>query len=98
MPILDHGPAAQSPPQSPETSARNARYGLVLFAVYLALYSGFVAINAFAPHVMERTIAGVNLAIWFGFGLIAAAFVLALVYGWLCRDAAPSSSAPHRQL
>ena len=88
MPIHDHGPAATSPLQSPETSARNARFGLVLFAVYLTLYSGFVAINAFAPQIMERTTAGVNLAIWYGFGLIAAAFILALVYGWLCRASA----------
>jgi uncharacterized membrane protein (DUF485 family) len=30
-------------------------------------------------------VAGVNLAIVFGFGLILAAFVLALVYGFLCK-------------
>ena len=30
-------------------------------------------------------LAGVNLAIWYGFGLIVAALVLALIYGWLCR-------------
>ena len=29
---------------------------------------------------------GVNLAILYGMLLIAAAFVLALVYGWLCRS------------
>jgi hypothetical protein len=27
----------------------------------------------------------VNLAIWYGFGLIGAAGVVALVYSWLCR-------------
>ena len=65
---------------------RNARYGIVLFLVYLALYSGFVLIAAFSPATMERTpAAGVNLAIWYGFGLIAAAIVMALIYGWLCR-------------
>jgi hypothetical protein len=33
----------------------------------------------------------VNLAIWYGFGLIVAAIFLALVYGWACRtDAARS--------
>jgi uncharacterized membrane protein (DUF485 family) len=66
----------------------NARLGLVLFAVYLALYGGFVGLAAFAPHLMSRTpAAGVNLAIWYGFGLIAAAIVLALLYGWLCGRA-----------
>jgi uncharacterized membrane protein (DUF485 family) len=66
--------------------SRNARIGLVLFFVYLVLYGGFVLVSAFAPAVMETTLlAGVNLAILYGFGLILAAFVLALVYGWLCR-------------
>ena len=30
--------------------------------------------------------AGVNLAILYGFGLIIAALVLALLYGWLCKS------------
>ncbi len=66
---------------------RNARVGFVLFVVYLFLYGGFVFLNAFAADVMEWTpIAGVNLAILYGFGLIAAALLLALVYGFLCRE------------
>jgi len=65
---------------------RNARLGLWLFGLYLLLYAGFVLLAAFSPATMERTpFAGVNLAIWYGFGLIFAALVLALVYGWLCR-------------
>jgi uncharacterized membrane protein (DUF485 family) len=64
---------------------RNARIGLVLFAVYLTLYTAFVLLNAFRPDVMEETAAGVNLAVLSGFGLIAGAFVIALAYGWLCR-------------
>ncbi len=64
----------------------NSRIGLVLFAVYLLLYGGFVFLSAFAADVMEATpIAGVNLAILYGFGLIIAALVLALVYGFLCK-------------
>jgi len=67
-------------------TTRNARIGLVLFAVYLVMYGGFVALAAFSPQTMERTpYAGVNLAIWYGFGLIGAALVLALVYGWACQ-------------
>lgn len=63
----------------------NARLGLVLFAVYLLLYVGFVGLNAFAPQAMEATpVAGVNWAILYGFALIVAALVLALVYGLLC--------------
>jgi uncharacterized membrane protein (DUF485 family) len=65
---------------------RNARLGLWLFGVYLLIYGGFVGLAAFSPDTMAKTpAAGVNLAIWYGFGLIGAAIVLALVYGWLCR-------------
>lgn len=64
----------------------NSRIGLVLFAVYLLLYGGFVFLSAFAAEVMETTpFAGVNLAILYGFGLIIAALVLALIYGFLCK-------------
>ncbi len=72
--------------------ARNARIGLVLFCVYLLLYAGFVLVNAFSPDTMEITpVAGINLAILYGFGLIVAALILAFLYGWLCR--APSQDA-----
>jgi uncharacterized membrane protein (DUF485 family) len=65
---------------------RNARIGLMLFVVYLAFYGGFVYLAAFAPDAMARTPwAGVNLAIWYGFALIAVALLLALIYGYLCR-------------
>lgn len=69
---------------------RNTRLGLWLFAVYLVFYGGFVALAAFSPATMRRTpTAGVNLAIWYGFGLIAAALALALIYGWMCRPSEP---------
>ncbi len=76
-------------------STRITRIGLSLFAVYLAVYGGFVLLAAFSPETMEVTpLAGVNLAIWYGFGLIVAAILLALVYGWACRkDAQPTSDA-----
>lgn len=65
--------------------SRNSRLGLVLFALYLVLYGTFVLLNTFAPDSMAATpFAGVNLAILYGFGLIGAAFLLALVYGICC--------------
>jgi uncharacterized membrane protein (DUF485 family) len=67
-------------------TTRASGIGLLLFAVYLLLYSGFVLLAAFSPESMETTpLAGVNLAIWYGFGLIVAALALALVYGWARR-------------
>ncbi len=72
----------------------NARLGLVLFAVYLLIYGGFVALNALSPQTMEmELVAGVNLAILYGFGLIVAALVLALVYGWMCKTVEPDAES-----
>lgn len=66
---------------------RNARWGLGLFFFYSFFYALFVLTNAIAPEVMEWTpIAGVNLAILSGFGLIVLAFILALFYGFVARN------------
>ena len=76
------------PDDHPQTISRNARNGLVLFAVYVVLYLGFVLLNAFEPQRMQQPVlAGVNLAIVYGMGLIVAALVLSLVYMFLCRRA-----------
>jgi uncharacterized membrane protein (DUF485 family) len=92
MAHLDHGTHQPGVLDSRETSARNARYGLWLFVVYLLLYGGFVGISAFAPQWMEaRPVADISLAILYGMGLIVSAFLLALVYGWLCRLPAPEA-------
>jgi uncharacterized membrane protein (DUF485 family) len=73
---------------------RNARIGLVLFFVYLAMYGGFVYLSAFQAEAMESTpVAGLNLAILYGFGLIIAALLLALLYGWLCRESRAEGSS-----
>lgn len=96
MPGLDHAPAEPSGDDSPVAARRNARRGLVLFLIYLAFYGAFVLLNAFRPDVMERTAAGVNFAILTGLGLIAAAFVLALFYAWLCRARGELAEPPDR--
>jgi uncharacterized membrane protein (DUF485 family) len=83
---IGHGPPAERTLEPGAAAARNARYGMVLFLVYLAFYAGFVLLNAFRPDVMDWVpAAGVNLAIWYGFALIVVALALALVYAWLCR-------------
>jgi uncharacterized membrane protein (DUF485 family) len=65
---------------------RNSRYGLVLFFIYVILYGLFVYLSAFRADVMtDRPFGGVNLAVIYGLGLIAAAIVLALVYMVICR-------------
>jgi uncharacterized membrane protein (DUF485 family) len=84
-PAPDHASPAHDD-DHPHLVSANAKAGLALFVVYLLLYGGFVALNAFAPGLMARPAAGgLNLAVLYGMGLIAAAFALALVYMALCR-------------
>ena len=59
------------------------RVGQVLFLLYLLLYVSFVVLAAFSPATMDRPIAGINLAVWYGFLLIVAAVALAVLYGVL---------------
>lgn len=83
---LDHGSNHPKEIEDPTISARNARYGMVLFLFYLAIYGGFVGLNAFRPDLMDSTPAlGLNLAVLYGLALIVVAMLLSLVYSWLCR-------------
>ena len=70
----------------PAITTRNSRYGLILFAVYLTLYGGFMALTVFDVQAMARaTPFGVNFAIVSGVGLIVVALILSCLYVWLCR-------------
>ena len=52
----------------------------MLFWVYVALYGGFMGLVLVRPDLLSvRPLGGVNLAIAYGMGLIAAAFGLALL-------------------
>jgi uncharacterized membrane protein (DUF485 family) len=83
---LDHSHLPPPEARDPAAERYNARIGLVLFAVYLAAYGAYVAVNTFRPAVMDRVPAfGVNLAVLTGMGLIVGAFVLAVIYALLCR-------------
>jgi uncharacterized membrane protein (DUF485 family) len=73
---------------------RQSRIGFVLFALYLAFYLGFVYINAFQPALMKSTpVAGVNLAVLYGFGLIVAAILMAFLYGIVGNAASDDADA-----
>ena len=70
-----------------EDNAAVAQYGIQmrLFLVYAAVYGTFVAINLFAPVLMETIVLfGMNLAVTYGMGLIIFAIVLALIYNRKC--------------
>ena len=82
-------PRPTSTDEHPNISAANARAGLILFFIYLAFYAGFVGLAAFAPAAMAApALAGVNLAVCYGLGLIFAAFVVAALYMAACANSA----------
>jgi uncharacterized membrane protein (DUF485 family) len=67
---------------------RSSRLGMSLFAIYLAMYGGFVLLNTFSPATMDRLPwAGINIAVLYGFALIIGAVVLAFIYGIFSSDA-----------
>lgn len=71
--------------RSPPPAGR--RTGLALFWLYVALYGGFMALVLVRPDLLsKRPFGGVNLAIAYGMGLIAAAFLLAVLYMVLRSD------------
>ncbi|HEY7516569.1 MAG TPA: DUF485 domain-containing protein [Vicinamibacteria bacterium] len=74
--------------QGDDPRSAAARRGLVLFVSYLVLYAGFVGLTVFAPTWLMARIGGVNLAVLYGFLLIVAAPVLAVVYVRLRRHEA----------
>jgi uncharacterized membrane protein (DUF485 family) len=71
--------------EDPSTVAFNTQLGLWLFLIYASCYAAFVLINTFRPQLMQHLIAGVNLAVWSGFGLIGLAWVMAIIYMRACR-------------
>lgn len=65
----------------------NARLGIWLCLAYILLYSGFILLNAFFPETMAATTpGGINGAIWYGLGLIAAAVLTSFVYGLVANS------------
>jgi uncharacterized membrane protein (DUF485 family) len=83
---FDHSHLPPPEARDPAVERYNARLGLVLFAIYLAAYGAYVAINAFRPGLMDEVVfSGVNLAVASGLGLIVGALVLAVLYAFWCR-------------
>ncbi len=82
------GPMSNHHDEHPTLVSRNARYGLILFALYVALYAGFIYLATFQPAVLAAEApGGANWAVAYGLGLILAAFLLAGVYMILCGRA-----------
>ena len=80
-----HEPAAAEVHGVEEAAAYKQRLGLIMLAVYGAIYVVFIIINVATPKTMGTiVVGGLNLAIIYGFALIVIAFVLALAYNWAC--------------
>ena len=85
-PLFHGGPSESHAERLSGAWAYNARIGLVLFFLYFALYAGFIGLAAFDLDALRQpVVAGVNLAIVYGFMLILSAFVLAVIYMFLCK-------------
>lgn len=80
---MHHGPAAKL--ETDHAAKKKAKIGVMLFFVYLLVYTIFVIIGLFSPELMEIQVFGKqNLAIVYGFGLIAFAVVLGFIYNMIC--------------
>jgi len=68
-----------------EAVAFKTKLGLILFAIYSAIYAGFVIINTLSPKTMgTRIVLGLNLAAVYGFGLIILAIIMGVIYNHVC--------------
>ena len=66
-------------------SKKKARLGVWFFFIYLFFYGGFVVVGVLNYETLAQEISGnLNLALFYGIGLIAFAVVLGVVYNYLC--------------
>jgi uncharacterized membrane protein (DUF485 family) len=80
---MEHGPAMKW--GDDKSIQYKRKVGILFFAIYAVVYAGFVIINTLAPKTMEaRVIFGLNLAVFYGYGLIILAILAGLLYNLLC--------------
>ncbi|MFO7609732.1 MAG: DUF485 domain-containing protein [Candidatus Krumholzibacteriia bacterium] len=79
-----HEPAQNSGPDP--AVGYKTRLGVVMFLIYCVVYAGFVLANVVdeGRAMQIIVVAGLNLAVVYGMGLIVLALVQALVYNHLC--------------
>lgn len=64
---------------------KKARLGVWFFFLYLIFYAGFVAIGVLNYELLsQEVIGGLNLAIFYGMGLIVFAVLLGILYNYFC--------------
>ena len=73
----------QNSPRFKELVAKRERFAWILSAIMLGLYSGFIFLIAYGPHVLGAKISPESPITWgipIGVGLILSAFVMTGIY------------------
>lgn len=66
-------------------SGKKAKLGIIFFFIYFFFYASFVAIGVLNYELMAiEVFKGINLAIFYGMGLIIFAVLLGILYNYLC--------------
>lgn len=74
-----------SEPEIDLASEKKAKLGIKFFFIYLFFYAGFVAIGVLNYELLAiEVVWGINLAIFYGIGLIVFAVLLGILYNFLC--------------
>lgn len=79
---MGHGPSTEWGKDNAKKI--KTKLGVKMFIFYAIVYTGFILINVLSPKLMSTDIGGLNLAIVYGFGLIALALILAFIYNYYC--------------
>ena len=79
---MGHGPSTEW--KEDGSTEYKAKLGVKMFFVYFIIYSGFILINTLNPKLMGIDVLKVNLAIFYGIGLIVLALIMAVIYNYLC--------------
>jgi uncharacterized membrane protein (DUF485 family) len=81
--------------ETDNSAGRKSKLGVILFIVYTLIYSGFVVIGLTKPELMGvELIGGQNIAIIYGFGLIALAVVMGFIYNYFCTKMEDKMNKP----
>ncbi len=82
---MGHGPAVKLGKDN--ASAYKTKLGIKMFIGYTLVYAIFVAVNATNPKAMQTIVLGQTAAVIWGFGLIALALIMAVIYNHFCTRA-----------
>ena len=80
---MNHGPAVELGVDN--ASSKKAKLGVWFFFIYSFFYAGFVIIGVVNYELLSEEFAlGLNLALFYGMGLIVFAVLLGILYNFLC--------------